>query len=68
MNRKELSFRGIWEAFVTAFADSALEAVDLAAHWRVANSCFSFPATKDRDDPEDWLQVSQDDLDREMKV
>ena len=47
-----------------------MEAVDLAAHWRVANFftvCFS-SKTEDRDDPEDWLQVSEEDLDREMKA
>eukprot|EP00434_Breviolum_minutum_P023066 symbB.v1.2.020351.t1/scaffold1703.1/size108286/3 len=44
------------EAFLRAVKDPALKAVDLTSHWR------------DRDDPEDWLQVSQEDLDREMKV
>eukprot|EP00435_Cladocopium_sp_Y103_P061886 s216_g23.t1 len=44
------------EAYIRAVQDPTLKAVDLEAHWR------------DRDDPEDWLQVSQEDLDREMKV
>eukprot|EP00913_Durusdinium_trenchii_P026184 g24565.t1 len=44
------------EAFLRAYHDPALEAMNLEAHWR------------DRDDPEDWLQVSQEDLDQEMKV
>eukprot|EP00931_Biecheleriopsis_adriatica_P064819 TRINITY_DN3950_c0_g1_i1.p1 TRINITY_DN3950_c0_g1~~TRINITY_DN3950_c0_g1_i1.p1 ORF type:complete len:717 (+),score=181.91 TRINITY_DN3950_c0_g1_i1:44-2152(+) len=45
------------KAFLRAFKDDALaKAIDFSTHWR------------DLDDAEAWLQVSQEDLDREMKV
>ncbi|CAE7760223.1 Ecd, partial [Symbiodinium pilosum] len=45
------------EAFLRIYEDQELlAAVDLETHWR------------DRDDLEEWLQVTPEDLDREMKV
>ncbi|CAJ1383370.1 unnamed protein product [Effrenium voratum] len=44
------------EALLRALQNPVLKAVRFEEHWR------------DRDDPEDWMQVSQEDLDRDMKV
>lgn len=53
-NDVDAAFR---KCLLQALQDGNLNAaVDLTEHWR------------DRDDSEEWLQVSQDDLDREMKT